>query len=100
LQDDTLASLADASQSLTCEISHASQVSSANLSNKRPPIPRIAVRPHPWVWLKWGKFKEDRDHLDKAREVFQTALEFFGDDDEQIERHKSSSMRLPKWRRV
>ena len=30
--------------------------------------------------------EEERARLDKAREVFQTALEFFGDDEEQVEK--------------
>jgi len=46
----------------------------------------IAVRPQPRVWVKWGKFEEERGRLDKAREVFQAALEFFGDDEEQVEK--------------
>jgi len=46
----------------------------------------VAVRPEPRVWVKWAKFEEDRGRIDKAREVFQTALEFFGDDEEQVER--------------
>ena len=46
----------------------------------------VAIRPEPRVWVKWGKFEEERGKLDKAREVFQTALEFFGDDEEQIEK--------------
>ncbi|KAH7906822.1 hypothetical protein BJ138DRAFT_1129627 [Hygrophoropsis aurantiaca] len=46
----------------------------------------IAVRPEPRVWVKWAKFEEDRGKLDKAREVFQTALEFFGDEEEQVEK--------------
>ncbi|KAH8822833.1 hypothetical protein DL96DRAFT_1619438 [Flagelloscypha sp. PMI_526] len=46
----------------------------------------IAVRPEPRVWVKWGKFEEERGRVDKAREVFQTALDFFGDDAEQIEK--------------
>jgi crooked neck len=45
-----------------------------------------AVRPEPRVWVKWGKFEEERGTPDKAREVFQTALEFFGDDPEQVEK--------------
>jgi crooked neck len=45
-----------------------------------------AVRPDPRVWVKWGKFEEERGRTDKAREVLQTALEFFGDDPEQIEK--------------
>ncbi|KAI0923069.1 NineTeen Complex (NTC) component [Taiwanofungus camphoratus] len=46
----------------------------------------VAVRPEPRVWVKWGKFEEERGKLDKVREVFQTALEFFGDDEEQVEK--------------
>ncbi|TDL16887.1 protein prenylyltransferase [Rickenella mellea] len=46
----------------------------------------VAVRPEPRVWVKWAKFEEERMKLDKAREVFQMALEFFGDDTEQIEK--------------
>jgi len=46
----------------------------------------VAVRPEPRVWVKWGKFEEERGNLLKAREVFQQALEFFGDEEEQIEK--------------
>ena len=46
----------------------------------------VAIRPEPRVWVKWGKFEEERGRLDKAREVFQLALEFFGDDEEQVEK--------------
>ena len=46
----------------------------------------VAVRPEPRVWVKWGKFEEERGNLAKAREVFQQALEFFGDEEEQIEK--------------
>ena len=46
----------------------------------------VAVRPEPRVWVKWGKYEEEQSRLDKAREVFQTALEFFGDDEEQVEK--------------
>ncbi|KAG9045708.1 NineTeen Complex (NTC) component [Tulasnella sp. UAMH 9824] len=46
----------------------------------------VAVRPEPRVWVKWGKFEEERGKLDKGREVFQMALEFFGDDEEQVEK--------------
>ncbi|QRW13109.1 pre-mRNA-splicing factor CEF1 [Ceratobasidium sp. AG-Ba] len=44
----------------------------------------VAVRPEPRVWVKWGKFEEERGKPDKAREVFQTALEFFGDGAEEV----------------
>ncbi|KAG1725862.1 hypothetical protein EDB19DRAFT_1946632, partial [Suillus lakei] len=40
----------------------------------------------PEVWVKWAKFEEERSKLDKAREVFQTALQFFGDEEEQVEK--------------
>jgi crooked neck len=46
----------------------------------------IAVRPEPRVWVKWAKFEEERGRVDKARQVFQTALEFFGDEEQQIEK--------------
>ncbi|KAG8908298.1 NineTeen Complex (NTC) component [Tulasnella sp. 403] len=46
----------------------------------------VAIRPEPKVWVKWGKFEEERGKADKAREVFQMALEFFGDDEEQVEK--------------
>ncbi|KIL71370.1 hypothetical protein M378DRAFT_114458 [Amanita muscaria Koide BX008] len=49
----------------------------------------IAVRPDPRVWVKWAKFEEERGRVDKGREVFQTALEFFGDDAEQVEKSQA-----------
>jgi crooked neck len=33
-----------------------------------------------------GKFEEERAKLDNAREVFHNALEFYGDDEEQVEK--------------
>ncbi|KIM61156.1 hypothetical protein SCLCIDRAFT_16186 [Scleroderma citrinum Foug A] len=35
-------------------------------------------------WIAVSKFEEERGKYDKAREVFQTALQFFGDGEEQI----------------
>jgi len=46
----------------------------------------VAVRPEPRVWVKWGKFEEERGKVDKARDVFQTALEFFGDEEDQVDK--------------
>jgi crooked neck len=46
----------------------------------------VSVRPEPRVWVKWGKFEEERAKVDKARDVFQTALEFFGDEEEQVDK--------------
>lgn len=34
------------------------------------------------AWVKWAKFEEERVRLEKAHEVFQMVLEFFGDDAE------------------
>ncbi|KAF8341219.1 TPR-like protein [Cantharellus anzutake] len=45
----------------------------------------VSVRPDPRVWVKWAKFEEERGNLEKCREVFQTALEYFGDDEQQVE---------------
>jgi len=44
----------------------------------------VAVRPEPRMWGKWGRFEEERGRPDKAREVFQTALAFYGDDPDQV----------------
>lgn len=44
------------------------------------------MRPTPKNWVLWAKFEEERHHPEKAREVFQTALEFFGDDETQVEK--------------
>lgn len=49
----------------------------------------VAIRPEPRVWVKWAKFEEERGRVDKAREVFKTALEFIGDDAEQIEKSQA-----------
>ncbi|KZT04795.1 pre-mRNA-splicing factor CLF1 [Laetiporus sulphureus 93-53] len=46
----------------------------------------VAVRPKPRVWVKWGKFEEERGNLTKARKVFQTAVEYFGDEEGQLEK--------------
>jgi crooked neck len=46
----------------------------------------IACRPTPKNWVTWSKFEEDRGEIDKAREVFQTALEFFGDGEEEVDK--------------
>jgi hypothetical protein len=40
------------------------------------------------------------DNVDKAREVFQTALEFFGDEEEQIEKAQVSLARLSSGHRA
>lgn len=70
----------------------------------------IGCRPIPKNWVTWAKFEEDRAQagasmshskltlanmsVDKAREVFQTALEFFGDEEEQVEKAQVSDTTL------
>ncbi|CED82784.1 pre-mrna-splicing factor clf1 [Phaffia rhodozyma] len=49
----------------------------------------IGVRPEPKNWIVWSRFEEDRGKIEKAREVFQTALEFFGDSEEEVEKAQS-----------
>ena len=44
----------------------------------------VAVRLEPRVWVKWAKFEKERGKPEKAREVFQMALEFFGDGAEEV----------------
>ncbi|KAH8997933.1 hypothetical protein EDB92DRAFT_1780901, partial [Lactarius akahatsu] len=48
----------------------------------------VIVQPEPRVWVKWGKFEEECGKIDKARDVFQSALEFFGDEEEQVDSEK------------
>ncbi|KAL7284488.1 hypothetical protein ACG7TL_001779 [Trametes sanguinea] len=36
----------------------------------------VAIRPEPGIWVKWGKFEEERWKLDKAREVFLVSYGF------------------------
>lgn len=49
----------------------------------------IGTRPEPKNWNVWARFEEDRGKPDKAREVYQTALEFFGDSEEEVEKAQS-----------
>jgi len=56
----------------------------------------VAVRPEPRVWIKWAKFEEGRGRVDKARQVFQTAVEFFGDGEEQVERAQAVFLAFAK----
>ncbi|KAI9069719.1 hypothetical protein FKP32DRAFT_1586657 [Trametes sanguinea] len=44
-----------------------------------------------WV-VKWGKFEERRGTLDKARQVFRTALEILSDNEEQTEIEKARAV--------
>lgn len=67
----------------------------------------VACHPEPKLWIKWAKFEEERGNIgacahpssrntalmaciDRAREVYQMAFEFFGsDEEEQIDKSQS-----------
>ena len=49
----------------------------------------VACHPEPKLWTKWARYEEDRGRLDRAREIFQMALEFFGEEEEQLEKAQS-----------
>ncbi|CAH7687238.1 hypothetical protein BY996DRAFT_6434315 [Phakopsora pachyrhizi] len=46
----------------------------------------IACHPDPRNWIKWAKFEEDRQKISRAREIFQMAFEYFGEEEEDLER--------------
>jgi crooked neck len=46
----------------------------------------VACHPEPKLFTKWSKFEEDRGRIDRAREIFQMGLEFFGEEEEQLEK--------------
>jgi len=49
----------------------------------------IACHPDPKNWIKWAKFEEDRHKIDRAREIFQMAFEYFGEEEDDLERAQS-----------
>ncbi|EPQ31196.1 uncharacterized protein PFL1_01384 [Pseudozyma flocculosa PF-1] len=46
----------------------------------------VTCHPTPRQWIRWAKFEEDRGALDKARTVFQMALDFIGEDETAMEK--------------
>ncbi|PWN30316.1 Pre-mRNA-splicing factor CLF1 [Jaminaea rosea] len=46
----------------------------------------VTCHPDPRQWIKWSKFEEDRGAYDEARRVFTMALEFFGEDEDRMEK--------------
>ncbi|PWN23017.1 TPR-like protein [Microstroma glucosiphilum] len=46
----------------------------------------VTCHPEPRQWIKWAKFEEDRAAYDRARQVFTMALEFFGEDEDRMEK--------------
>lgn len=46
----------------------------------------VTCHPEPRLWIRWAKFEEDRGALDKARNVFHMALDFFGEEESALEK--------------
>jgi crooked neck len=46
---------------------------------------RASARPDPKTWVKWARFEENQGRVDRARELFQTALKNLGNDSHQME---------------
>lgn len=47
----------------------------------------IVVHSAPREWIKWAQYEEtEREDLDRARNVFMTALEYFGESETQLEK--------------
>ncbi|GAA6001131.1 Clf1p [Rhodotorula paludigena] len=49
----------------------------------------INCHPEPKHFVKWAKFEEERGNVDRAREVYQMGFEFFGQDEEGIDKSQS-----------
>ena len=46
----------------------------------------VTCHPTPKQWIRWAKFEEDRGALEKARNVFQMALDFIGEEESAMEK--------------
>ncbi|GAA5895176.1 hypothetical protein JCM8208_000136 [Rhodotorula glutinis] len=49
----------------------------------------INCHPEPKHFVKWAKFEEERSNVDRAREIYQLGFEFFGQDEEGIDKSQS-----------
>ncbi|GAC93530.1 hypothetical protein PHSY_001095 [Pseudozyma hubeiensis SY62] len=49
----------------------------------------VTCHPTPKQWIRWAKFEEDRGDLEKARTVFQMALDYIGEDEDAMEKAQS-----------
>ncbi|EGG07224.1 uncharacterized protein MELLADRAFT_43256 [Melampsora larici-populina 98AG31] len=49
----------------------------------------IACHPDPKNWIKWAKFEEERQKIERSREIFQMAFEYFGEEEDDLERAQS-----------
>ncbi|KAH8929685.1 TPR-like protein [Atractiella rhizophila] len=44
----------------------------------------VNCHPETKMWIKWAKFEEERGKLDRAREIFQMAMEFYGEEEDEL----------------
>lgn len=49
----------------------------------------VDCHPEPKHWVKWAKFEEERSQPDRARAIYQMGFEYFGDDEEGIDKSQS-----------
>ncbi|GAA5877699.1 hypothetical protein JCM3774_006647 [Rhodotorula dairenensis] len=49
----------------------------------------INCHPEPKHFVKWAKFEEERGNIDRAREIYQMGFEFYGQDEEGIDKSQS-----------
>ncbi|KAG0667225.1 NineTeen Complex (NTC) component [Rhodotorula mucilaginosa] len=49
----------------------------------------INCHPEPKHFVKWAKFEEERGNVDRAREIYQMGFEFYGQDEEGIDKSQS-----------
>ncbi|GAA6047031.1 hypothetical protein JCM3770_004161 [Rhodotorula araucariae] len=49
----------------------------------------INCHPEPKHFVKWAKFEEERGNVDRAREIYQMGFEFYGQDEEGIDKAQS-----------
>ncbi|KAM0787460.1 NineTeen Complex (NTC) component [Microbotryomycetes sp. NB124-2] len=49
----------------------------------------VNCHPEPKMFVKWAKFEEERGHVDRAREIYTMGFEFYGQDEEGIDKSQS-----------
>ncbi|KAM0748141.1 protein prenylyltransferase [Meredithblackwellia eburnea MCA 4105] len=49
----------------------------------------VNCHPEPKMFVKWAKFEEERNRVDRAREIFTMGFEFYGQEEEGIDKSQS-----------
>ncbi|KAK4698325.1 crooked neck, partial [Phenoliferia sp. Uapishka_3] len=49
----------------------------------------VNCHPEPKMFVKWAKFEEERNRIDRAREIFTMGFEFYGQEEEGIDKSQS-----------